>query len=412
MARGLHYSWMYTVIPYAAIGSGLSIIIPLLILSLNGTVFDVGIAITAYYIVSIPSSILWGELIDKIGKTKWFILFSILGTIPVLLILYLMGHVAVLQLDYGLYALVATAASPAINILVMGTRRNPSLPKYFSRYSVMGMVGGLIAFFAGLFISYHSVVYYLDFMLVLNVIALAMAYFVVRKLPKRILSKERMELAHRTFPLLKALGIHPHLTTGMSLIENIHKSLRRKRTRSIYLLLSAIFLFNLGLVMFNTSYIPYLRAYGLTYSDVFLINVLNGFAQLTIYALVLYFVTYVALKRYYAIATLARSVSYFLAILPVFIFANLFFQINVIVYVIAGLAYAYWNISSSVMVYDHVRGRHKGYYVGIWSALIGLSAIVGAFFSGVVSASLGYSYTFAIGILLNVFSVAIFWRCY
>lgn len=408
MAKGLHHNWMYTVIPYAAIGSGLSIIIPLYILSLNGTVFDVGVAIAAYYLVSIPSSIFWGRMIDRLGRTKLFILLSFLGTLPVIFILYLMGHIGVLELDYGLYALVATAASPALNILVMGTRRDPSLPKYFSRYSIMSITGGLIAFFAGLFIEYSTILYYVDFLLALNIVALVLAYLLVRKLPQKILSKERMALAHRVFPILKMLSIHPHLTTGMSLVESIHKSLKKKRTRNIYILLVAIALFNFGSVMFNTSYIPYLRFFGLTYSDVFLMNVLNGIAQLLVYALVLYFVTSVALKSYYTLATLTRSIAYLLAILPIFLFHHFFFQINILVYYIAGLAYAYWNISSSVMVYDHVRGRHKGYYVGMWAALVGISAIVGAFASGVISASIGYTYTFGIAILVSLLSMAIF----
>ncbi len=412
MVKGIHHSWMYTVIPYAAIGSGLSILIPLYILSLKGTVFDVGVAIAAYYLVSIPSSILWGRMVDRFGRTKLFILLSLLGTLPVLFILYLMGHIAVLELDYGLYALVATAASPAINILVMGTKRDPSLPKYFSRYSTMSIIGGIVAYFAGLFIAFNTIRYYVDFLLALNVVALVMAYMLVRKLPKKVLPKERLEVAHRAFPILKLLSTLPHMMTGMPLIERIHKSLRKRRTRSIYLLLAAIAVFNFGAVMFNTSYIPYLRAFGITYSNVFLINVLNGVAQLLIYAVVLYFVTQVVLRRYYALATITRSMSYLIAIIPLLAFSGFAFQINVVAYFLAGLAYAYWNISSSVMVYDHVRGRHKGYYVGMWAALLGLSAILGAFFSGAISASLGYTYTFSIAIVLNICSIAIFSRCY
>ncbi len=412
MGRGIHHNWMYTVIPYAAIGSGLSIIIPLYILSLKGTVFDVGVAITAYYIVSIPSSLLWGKLTDRLGRTKMFILLSLLGTLPVILILYFLASVTVLQLDYGLYALMATAAAPAINILVMGTKRDPSVPKHFSRYSTMSIIGSIIAFFGGIFVSYTTLVYYLDFLLALNIAALVMAYLLVRSLPKKVVSEARMKNARSAFISLKMISSLPHIMTGMALIERIHKSMRKKRTRNIYNLLFAISLFSLGAVMFNTSYTPYLIRFGLTYGDVFLINALNGIAQLLIYAVVMYFVVEVLLRRYYALATLTRSIAYFLAILPIFIFATAFFQINIIVYFIAGLAYAYWNISGSVMLYDNIRGRHKGYYIGVWEAMIGGTAIIGAFLSGVISATLGYSYTFAIAILLNIVSIAIFRKCY
>lgn len=413
MRRGIHHNWMYTVVPYAAIGSGLSVIIPLYILSLNGTVFDVGVAITAYYLVSIPSSLIWGRLTDRLARHKMFILLSFLGTLPVIFILYLLGHIAFLQFDYGLYALVATAASPAINILVMGTKRNPSLPKYFSRYSTLSILGGMLAFAAGLFVSYDTIIYYIDFLLLLNVIALAMAYFWVIEMPKKTLTRDEIRTAHSAFPILNMLSTLPHLMTGMPLITKIHKSLRKKRTRRIYTLLSAIALFNLGSMMFNTSYIPYLRVHGLTYGSVFLINVLNSMGQFLIYAIVLFFVTQaVDLRRYYRLATITRSASYLIAIVPLFVLAGIFFELNIVLYFIAGLAYAYWNISSSVMVYDHVRGRHKGYYIGVWTSIIGFSAVVGSFASGAISAGLGYVYTFALAIALTVASVLVLRKCY
>jgi MFS family permease len=201
--------------------------------------------------------------------------------------------------------------------------------------------------------------------------------------------------------------------TGMPLITKIHKSLRKKRTRRIYTLLSAIALFNLGSMMFNTSYIPYLRVHGLTYGSVFLINVLNSMGQFLIYAIVLFFVTQaVDLRRYYRLATITRSASYLIAIVPLFVLAGIFFELHIVLYFIAGLAYAYWNISSSVMVYDHVRGRHKGYYIGVWTSIIGFSAVVGSFASGAISAGLGYVYTFALAIALTVASVLVLRKCY
>ncbi len=411
MGKGLHQKWMYTVMPYAAIGSGLSVIIPLYILSLKGTVFDVGIALSIYYLVSVPSSIIWGRLTDKIGRARMFILLSLFGTLPVILIIYLMAHIVLLEFDYGLYALVATAASPSLNILVMGTRKNPNLPKYFSRYSIISIIGTIIAFAAGIFVSYDYIHYYLDFLLALNIVALVLSYIFVKSIPKKAVSKERLSMASRMFALLNSLSFLPHLMTGTPLVERIQRSARIKRVKRIYTLFIAISLFNLGSAVFNTSYIPYLRSFGIAYGNVFLINLLNGLAQLLIYAVVLVIAKRIDIGNYYKTATALRSASYLIAIVPIFVLTGVFLQLNIILYFMAGIAYAYWNISSSVMVYNNVRGGHKGYYLGMWAAIIGLSSVIGAFVSGVISAGFSYPYTFLLAAALTVVSLSVFSKC-
>jgi MFS family permease len=406
-------NWIYTVIPITAIGSGLGVIIQLYILSLHGTVFDVAIAIAAYNLVSIPSSIIWGRLTDRIGKTKMFIVLSVLGTLPSLLIIYFLASVSVLQISYAIFALMATASSPAINILVMGTKRHSSEPKYFSRYSILTIIGSLLALIPGLFISPAQIKFYLEFLLGLNLLALIFAYSLIRETPKRAVSEEKINVVRKSFPLLNTLSSLPNILTGPALIDRIHNTLRRRRTRNIYILFAAISLFSLGANMFNTSYIPYLRSYGISYSNVFLISLLNNLGQLVVYAIVLFFVTWVDLRSYYKTASIVRSMSYFFAIIPIISFTRIsFFGLNVMLYFIAGLAIAYWNISSSVLVYDKVRGRETGYYLGLWAAILGLSAVVGSLVSGLISADLGYIWTFTLAILFTVGSMAIFRKGY
>ena len=141
-------------IPIFVISSGLSIFIPLYILSLGGTVFDVGVAVALFYLVSIPSSLYFGSLTDRTGKTKPFILLSLLFTLPIIALFLFHASVRDVWIYYAMYAVAATAASPALNILVIGRKkRKRKLPKYFSKYSVFGLVGSLIAYVLGLAIT-------------------------------------------------------------------------------------------------------------------------------------------------------------------------------------------------------------------------------------------------------------------
>ncbi len=397
--------------PISAISSGLGIIIPLYILALHGSVINVGFAITLYNLVAIPSSLFWGKMTDWYGtnRHKLFIIGSILGIFPVLFILRIVTGPHAVEAVYGLYALVATAASPSINILVMGTERNPGLPKFFSRYSIFGISGSLLAMIPGLLIGQGGILYYLYFLLAVNLAGLVFAAATIRELKPKQLPRAKIKAAHRIFPALNALSTHPNLLTGPKLIERLHRIFDGEY-RNFEMLLVAIALFNGGMNLFNTSYIPYLKRFGMSYSSIFAINIVNAFFQLSVYLAVAYlFTRRTDLHRYYSASAWIRGASYIIVIVPLFVAFGTFFYTNMVGYAFGGIAYAMWNIAASVLLYDSIRNSKKvGYYIGVWVAILGLSAVVGSLLSGIASELLGYSYTFVAAAIITFASALIF----
>ncbi len=402
-------SWMYTILPISAISGGLSVILPLYILLLKGTVFDVAMAITLFELISIPASLLWGDLTDKLDKTKLFILISIIGLFPVLIIFYLLEFVPVIETFYGIYAFIATASSPAINILIMSNRRSRTLPRYFSRYSVLAIIGSLAGMLPGLFIGDGFVKQYLLILLLINVISLVMAVFLINA-DKRTPKKDHAKTVKKSFAILNMLSKTPYILTGHALIDRIHSGMKDSKKRNIYVLLTAIALFNAGLYLFNSSYIPYLSEHSINYTGIFAINIINNAAQLGVYVLVLSFISKIMLERSYRISTLARGASYIMAVMPLFIVQRYFFSLNLLSYLVSGLAYALWNISSSVLLYTEIKNMHKGHYIGLWTAILGLSAVIGAFLSGIISSTIGYVETFASATVIIFCSFIVFER--
>ncbi len=400
---------MLTVIPITAVGSGLSILIPLYILALHGSVLNVGFAVTLYNMVSIPSSLLWGKLADSFGKNrhKLFIISSILGIFPILLILGLASGPHAVEAMYGVYALVATAASPSINILVMGTRRNPNLPRFFSRYSIYGIVGSLMAMIPGLLIG-NQIMLYLHLLLVLNVVGLFAAWFTIKDIKPEQMPMASVHKANRLFPVLNMLSSLPNLLTGQRLIEHIHKIFDGSH-RNFSLLLLAVAMFNVASNLFGTSYIPYLKTFGMSYSSIFSISIGNTLGQLAMYIVIIYLVSKsIDLHKYYYISVLSRGAMYVFVLIPLFIALSGFFYINLVGYSIAGFSYALWNIAASVLLYDKMRGRNAGYKIGIWIAVLGLSAVAGSLLSGLISGSIGYFYTFVAASLVTLLSATVF----
>lgn len=400
-------TWMYTVLPISALSGGLGVMIPLYILFMKGTVYDVGIATAIYALVEIPASIFWGNLTDKVKRTKLFILISVIGTFPILIILYLINSVTLIYSAYGLYSFVAIAASPAINILIIARRRNGALPKYFSRYSVLVIIGSLAGMIPGLFIDGHLIREYLIFLLAVDIIALLVAMEFISEIyptPKRENKKE----IKKSFGILNMISVTPHILTSHSLLKKIRSNLRIQRGKGIYLLLATISMFNLSMYLFNTSYIPYLYMHGVGYGGIFSVNISNTIAQLLIYTVVLSLIKGMSLKKYYKFSTVVRGTSYLVAVAPAFIFTGLFYQLNLAAYFIAGIGYAIWNVTSSVMLYERVRKMGPGHYIGLWVAVLGLSGVVGAFASGLISKAAGYAPTFFLSIIAAMVSLLVF----
>ena len=397
---------MYSILPISAVSSGLSIIIPLYILSLKGNAFDVGIAIALFNIIEIPASIFWGEITEKIGRTKLFILVSVVGVIPIFFLLYLIRSVVSIQASYALYAFMATAASPALNILIMGARKS-RLPRYFSRYSVLVILGSFIALVPGIFLTDGRLYEFLFFVLGLNIVSVIMALVLISA-DKRHMKKEQRGEIKRSFSILNLISVTPFVLTGHALINRISAGLNDKKIKSVYILLSSVALFNAGLYLFNTSYIPYLNENFITYSGIFSINLSNAVGQLLVYTVVIGLLSRLKLETYYNMSAWVRVLSYAIVFLPILSIVRNVFYVNLVAYAVAGIGYGLWNVSSSVLLYSHIKKMRPAHYIGIWSAILGVSAVVGSFLSGFVSNYIGYGYTFFMAIAAIFLSLIVF----
>ena len=407
MTNKVNDSWLSIVVPVSALSSGLGVLVPLMILSLHGTVMDVSFAVALYTLVGIPASLIWGKLTDEVMNLRLFILLSILGVFPELLIMYFLLSSAAITVSYAFYSFIATAASPSINLLVIGKRRTSSLPSYFSLYSILVIVGGIIGMLPGLFTDSQYLWAYLLFLMFLNALSFIFSMIFIPKRMNFVAKKAENRRIGRSFSLLNMLTPHPFLSTSHRLIDKLSFIVRHKHERTIYLLLLTIGLFTIGIYVFNTSYIPFLYHYGLTYADIFFINMINFVGQVVVYVSLIKY-RKALLGLYYRVSTLLRGFSYLVAFIPIFIFSSYFFTINILAYLIAGFAYALWNVSSSVILYSFIRGRHAANYIGIWTAVLGTAGVVGALLSGIISSYGNYILTFSLGILMSILSFLTF----
>lgn len=398
--------WMNAVLPIATVSAGLSVLIPLYVLAFGGNVFDVGIVTALYSLVSIASLPMWGFLTDRWGSLKPMIMFSILGVFPILFILYLLQSVAAAGIAYGLYAFVATAASPSINILIMGRRRDTGLSKYISEYTILVLIGGLLGLAPGALLGAVAVQTYLILMMAINTVSFAFAYVYVGKDAKAPSTKQSKR--RRSFKILSYFARHRSVHPPDSFMTSrLHSAWKHKRSRNAIIVLASMAVFNFAQFLFSTSYIPYLVGAGVTIGQVFILSMAELVGQMLVYAVVLYLMAdFFAYHNYRVSAYLKVLAIGSIVVLPALLSGALLYS-NLVGYVLYGVSFALWNVSASVILYDHIRSRNKeGRNIGVFMSLLSVSAFAGAICSGVVSSVYGYVPTFAISVILSLAAAA------
>ncbi len=395
-------SWRYTFIPIYAIGNGLSIFIPLYIFANGGSVVDVGIAFSIYYAVSIPASLLFGRMTDRLDRTKPFILLSAVFTLPVLAAFLLPGSVEAAWVYYALYAIAATASTPALNVLVMGhSTGRKKMPKYYSKFGVFSILGFVLAMVVGLLIPGSDLPLYLASLLAFGMAAIVLSAVLIKDQPVGKAAKENVA-SRRALSVVNATIHKGFLEYG--LVQRVRSMVHSKRKRSLYKLLFAIVLFNLGYYVFYSSYVPFQLSFGLSYTDIFMIQLLNGLAQVGAFLILLEMVKRPMLHRYFVASSGLRGAAYIAMAVSVFMPVAVMYTLNAFAYMLGGAVIAFWNLSSTVLLYHRIKGRDEGYYLGLWSGLYSFAAIAGSFASGLLSYYIGYAATFTIAAMLTAAS--------
>ena len=398
--------WLSIIFPIAAVSSGFSVIIPLYILELHGNVIDVSLATTAYSLAVIPASLIWGELTQRLKKIRLFISISIIGIIPLIILLYLVHSVILAIFAYAAYAFILTASSPAVNILIMNGRKKFILKSYYGVYGLLNIIGNIIGYIPGVLLFSDTVSRYLLILFAFNIISIILTFAFVKK-DKSVKAEEGEKELNRVFPILNSISRFPQILAGHNLIMRVAEIRKRKKTLRIFTIFAAISFVNFGIYLFNTSYIPFLYSFRITYQEIFLINVLNALGQVVIYFIFMAGKARNRLRTYYKISTVVRSGGYFIAILSPIVLTGILY-LNLLSYFIAGIGYALWNISASVIIYINIAGKMEAHYIGLWSAIIGLSGVIGSLLSGFISFYYGYTLTFILSIAFTVISVLIF----
>jgi MFS family permease len=184
--------------------------------------------------------------------------------------------------------------------------------------------------------------------------------------------------------------------------KSVFKGLRSTLTSQLPLLYLSVFVFYAASGLFNTSFIPSLRAAGLSASEVFLVSMVAMVVQTSAFYFAGPYVERRDLRRTAVAGLLVRLACY--AGIGVFVgfTRGLSYLVGTLaLYPIAGgLAFAIYYTSSNTMIFNTLGEKNQGSRLGVYSALVGVATMIGSFVSGYLSFYFGFLSTFVLAAVL------------
>jgi MFS family permease len=398
--------WFWTLLPANIANGGISVLIPLYILSpyINGNVIDVALVVSAGNLAMIPASLFWGFMIDLFGKRKPFILISFAGRCLLSFSMYFTNNLALIMILYFLFMFVTVASVPSLNLLLMETRTKNVWGKAYIHLLVIAQIGVSAGSFIGIFwsISYSLKDYFL-FLSTVSFPSIILAFFWIKEpkitLERRVMVKIAPSLIHR-------IHINPlfflHLPK-LSEFQRIYRILKFGITHNLPLIYISAFLFFVANGIFFATFTPFLKSKGLNDSIVFglyaLLSIGNTFTPLigtkytgsddedkavimgiggrTILSLIMFLV----------------ALTGFAVVL-----------VTIVVFPLWSVTYGLFFGPIATLLLKNLPPSKKGELLGLFSAVIGAGLFLGSLVSGYMVVLINYSLTFLIA--SSIFGIA------
>lgn len=131
----------------------LSIFLPLYVIALSGSLFEIGVMMSVALLLSIPTSFLWGYLCDRGKRYKRYILLSFLASTVLLCLFTFTSSVLLLILLYSVMSIFHVAHEAPKNVLIAELYSRQDWEKSFAFYEGFTEVGWLIGLLLGFVLS-------------------------------------------------------------------------------------------------------------------------------------------------------------------------------------------------------------------------------------------------------------------
>ena len=399
--------WMFFVLPASIAAEGLHIVIPLYVLFLGGNVVDVGIVVGLHYALSAIGAVFWGKVIDKY-HVKRAILFICFFAITICSVeLFFTTNLNLVFIISSIAGFFIIGKNPVTQVLVMESVSNNQWSRLFTQISIITSLGSLTAFLVGsIWDTFFDLRPYFLFCAIISAIAIVLSIGVGSKsiIERHTIVQSIHGIRHifdhtrLNFQLIFTKIPHPHD------FKPIISIFQRKMSHEIGILFLTNFLFYFGSNVFFTAFIPFLKKFDFTNSEVFLVYMVQTLVLLTIFFFVPRMISKITEERATQISYVPRVLGIIIAasLIPIMIGIDSLLTAMISTCLMVS-AFSIFSVSNSIIIFKAIPKGFEGTYLGVNSFMTGVGIFSGALTAGYVSNALGYSvaFTIAVGIILS-----------
>lgn len=403
---------LFFILPASITAEGIHIAIPLFILFLGGNVADVGIAIGLHYGFSSLGSIFWGKVIDKFHVKKGILIicFSVIAASSLAMFFVSeLNFVFILSAILGFFII---GKNPVTHLLVMESVSNNQWGVLFSRIQIITSFGSLLAFFVGvLWDSFFDLRPYFIFCAMSSTIAAILSMTVEKKS-----FLERETLVHSIYGLKHIFNYNrSHFQIVYQKVPQIHdfkhiiSIFKGNVSHEIGILSFASFLFYFGSNIYFTAFIPFLKKYEFTDSQVFLVFMIQTITLLVIFFLAPKLIAKISEERAIQLAYVPRMLGILIVvtIFPLMLGVESFVT-AVISSCLMVASFSIYSTANSLILFKTIPKGFEGTYLGVNSFMIGIGLLFGSLTAGFISNAISYSVSFGVAAVLILLSLLMF----
>ena len=369
----------------------------LYILELHGSVIDIGLAATFFAAASIPAAIFWGFVTDRIHSRKSLVVWSYVLIAGILFSFFFVRTIYGTIVLYSVFSFLSSAFATPLNLLIMETQPKASWASAFAEFSMVSSIGITLGLL--LSVGWSSFFPLQLLVIALGILSLISAALSVQMIKEPVAVFERSMIVmvrHSFYQLILALPLLFIKITKLMDFRRIFRGIKFGLTREPALIYTSIGAFYFASGVFNTSLVPSLNSARISNSGVFLVSLAGMTIQTLAFNYVGTRIQAKGIRRTAVQGLVVRVLSYAGFAIGVFYLIGIpYLALALILYPIgAGIAYAYYYAASNVMVFNTLGRSNQGAALGVYSAVVGLTTMIGSFISGLISFYVGYYATY------------------
>jgi MFS family permease len=203
-------------------------------------------------------------------------------------------------------------------------------------------------------------------------------------------------VSHSFFQLVLALPLLFLKIPKLMDFRRVFRGVKFGLTREPALIYLSIGAFYFASGLFNTSLVPSMYAARISDSQVFLVSLAGMIVQTISFNYLDKRIQKRGIRGTAVQGLVVRALSYACFAVVVFYLLGTPYLVSALIFypIGAGIAYAYYYAASNVMVFNTLGRSNQGAALGVYSAVVGMTTMMGSFLSGLISFYVGYYATY------------------